>query len=203
MGAEAGQRTGWMRTASGSMPGSPRTDQRIRVASRAAVEGSPRIPRSVGFSETPGAGRQDTSPVNAAKPKPTPPPSPRQLSFDWVRRPEKRTAEAQARLDKIRAASPELTIALDLADEFTALIRKQSTGTLKDWLSRAEVSPCPEVRHFAEGIRRDESAVDAAVTTRWSNGPVEGHVNRLKTIKRQMYGRAGFALLKARVVSAA
>jgi transposase len=139
--------------------------------------------------------------VNAAKPKPAPPPSPKQLSFDWARRPEKRTVEAQGRLDKIRAASPDLTVALDLADEFTTLIRKQSTGTLVDWLSRAEVSACPEVRHFAEGIRRDESAVNAAVTMRWSNGPVEGHVNRLKTIKRQMYGRAGFTLLKARVVS--
>jgi transposase len=138
--------------------------------------------------------------VNAAKPKPTPLPSPRQLSFDWVRRPEKRTVEAQARLDAIRGASPDLTGALDLADEFTELIRKQSTGTLKEWLSRAEVTPCPEVRQFAEGIRRDESAVNAAVTTRWSNGPVEGHVNRLKTIKRQMYGRAGFALLKGRVI---
>ena len=109
--------------------------------------------------------------VNAAKPKPTPPPSPRQLSFDWVRRPEKRTVEAQARLDKIRAASPDLTTALDLADEFTALIRKQSTGTLKEWLSRAEVSPCPEVRHFAEGIRRDESAVNAAMTTAMEQRP--------------------------------
>jgi transposase len=139
--------------------------------------------------------------VNAAKPKPVRLPSPRHLSFDWVRRPEKRTAEAQVRLGAIRSASPELSAALDLADEFSALIRKQSTGTLKEWLSRAEVSPCPEVRTFAEGIRRDESAVDAAVTTQWSNGPVEGHVNRLKTIKRQMYGRAGFALLKSRVVS--
>ena len=62
---------------------------------------------------------------------------------------------------------------------------------------------CPEVRHFAEGIRRDESAVNVARRTRWSNGPVEGHVNRLKTIKRQMYGRAGFPLLKARVASMA
>jgi transposase len=141
--------------------------------------------------------------ANAAKPKPTPPPSPKRLSFDWVRRRETRTVEAQARLDAIRAASPDLAAALDLADEFTALIRKQSSGTLKEWLNRAELSPCPEVSHFAEGIRRDESAVNAAVTTRWSNGPVEGHVNRLKTIKRQMYGRAGFALLKARVVKAA
>jgi transposase len=148
--------------------------------------------------------RVDTArPKPDPEPKPTPPPSPKQLSFDWIRRPEKRTAEAGVRLDKLRAASPDLTIALDLADEFTALIRKRSTGTLKEWLSRAEVSLCPEVRHFAEGIRRDESAVNAAVTLRWSNGPVEGHVNRLKTIKRQMYGRAGFPLLKARVVNAA
>ena len=139
--------------------------------------------------------------VNAAKPKPAVPPSPKQLSFDWVRRPEKRTVDAQTRLEKIRGASPDLTAALDLADDFAALIRKRTTGTLKEWLSRAEVSACPEVRHFAEGIRRDESAVNAAMTTRWSNGPVEGHVNRLKTIKRQMYGRAGFSLLKARVVS--
>jgi transposase len=141
--------------------------------------------------------------VNAAKPKPAPPPSPKQLSFDWVRRTEKRTAEVQARLDAIRRVSPDLTRALDLADEFTALIRKSTAGSLQGWLSRAEVSSCPEVRNFAEGIRHDESAVNAAVTTRWSNGPVEGHVNRLKTIKRQMYGRASFALLKARVVNAA
>jgi transposase len=141
--------------------------------------------------------------VNAAKPKPPPPPSPRRLSFDWVRRPEDRTVEAQARLDKIRAASPDLTIALGLADEFASLIRKQTTVTVAGWLARAEVSPCPDVRNFAEGIRRDESAVNAAVILPWSNGPVEGHVNRLKTIKRQMYGRAGFALLKARVVNVA
>jgi transposase len=141
--------------------------------------------------------------VNAAKPTPNRPPSPRQLSFDWVRRPEKRTVEVQARLDKVRAASPDLTTALDLADEFKSLIRKQSNGTLQGWLTRAEAGPCPEIRHFAEGIRRDESAVNAAITLPWSNGPVEGHVNRLKMIKRQMYGRAGFALLKARVARAA
>jgi transposase len=141
--------------------------------------------------------------ANAAKPRPDRPPSPRQLSFDWIRRPEKRTSEAQLRLDKIRSASPELTAALDLADEFKSLIRKQSSGTLKQWLLRAEASPCSEIRRFAEGIRQDESAVNAAITLAWSNGPVEGHVNRLKLIKRQMFGRAGFDLLKARVLNAA
>jgi transposase len=130
-------------------------------------------------------------------------PSPKQLSFDWVRRREDREDEEQARLDAICGQSDDLSTALDLANEFAALIRKQSQGTLTDWLSRAESSPCPELRHFAEGIRRDEAAVLAAVTGPWSNGPVEGHVNRLKAIKRQMYGRAGFQLLRARVINSA
>jgi transposase len=142
--------------------------------------------------------------VNAAKPPPAPPlPSARQLSFDWVRRRENREEEQQARLDAIRGRSAELSAALDLADEFAALIRKLSPGTLTAWLAKAEASSCLEMRRFAEGIRRDEAAVEAAVSRPWSNGPVEGHVNRLKTIKRQMYGRAGFVLLRARVVKVA
>jgi transposase len=132
---------------------------------------------------------------------PVPPqPSAKQLSFEWVRRPENRKPDEQARLDAIRGASAELAGALDLAAEFSQLIRKRSGGTLSDWLVRGEASSSPELRRFAEGIRRDESAVLAAITQRWSNGPTEGHVNRLKVIKRQMYGRAGFVLLRARVV---
>jgi transposase len=140
--------------------------------------------------------------ANAAK-APVPPPSARQLSFEWVRRREDREEEQQARLDAIRGRGAELSAALDLADEFAALIRKHSAGTLSAWLASAEASPCPELRRFAEGIRRDEAAVQAAVSERWSNGPVEGHINQLKMIKRQMYGRVGFVLLRARVVSAA
>ncbi len=150
-----------------------------------------------------GAAGKNRPRVNAAKAPVPPPPSAKQLSFDWVRRCEDRKPAAQARLDAIRAGSPELATALDLADEFADLIRKRSSGTLKEWLMRAEACSCPEIRQFADGIRRDEAAVSAAVTERWSNGPVEGHVNRLKTIKRQMYGRAGFTLLRARVVSVA
>jgi transposase len=140
---------------------------------------------------------------NAADPPVPAPPSARQLSFEWARRSEKRKPPEQARLDAIRSLSDELTAALDLADAFADLIRKQSTGTLSEWLTRGEASCDPDLRRFAEGIRRDEAAVQAAVTQRWSNGPVEGHVNRLKTIKRQMYGRASFVLLRARVLNAA
>ena len=141
--------------------------------------------------------------AGAARPSAPPPPSPRQLSFEWVRRPEDRKPNEQRRIDAIRASSDELATALGLADEFADLIRKRSFETLSDWLVKGEASSSPEIRRFAEGIRRDESAVLAAVTQRWSNGPVEGHINRLKTVKRQMYGRAGFVLLRARVLNAA
>jgi transposase len=150
-----------------------------------------------------GAAGKKRERLNAATPPVPRPPSARQLSFEWVRRPEKRKPPEQARLDAIRGCSVELAEALDLADWFANLIRKQSTGTLSEWLTRGEASPDPDLGRFAEGIRHDEAAVQAAVTQRWSNGPVEGHVNRLKTVKRQMYGRAGFALLRARVLTAA
>jgi transposase len=141
--------------------------------------------------------------AGAARPSAPPPPSPRQLSFEWVRRPEDRKPNEQRRIDAIRASSDELATALGLADGFADLLRKRSSETLSDWLVKGEASSSPEIRRFAEGIRRDESAVLAAVTQRWSNGPVEGHINRLKTVKRQMYGRAGFVLLRARVLNAA
>ncbi len=58
----------------------------------------------------------------------------------------------------------------------------------------------PELRSFAVGLRQEYAAVVAAFEYPWSSGPVEGHVNRLKTIKRQMYGRPNFDLLKIRVL---
>ena len=58
---------------------------------------------------------------------------------------------------------------------------------------KGEASCCPDIRGFAEGIRRDEGAVHAAVRESWSNGPVEGHLNRLKMINRLMFGRARFS----------
>ena len=57
-----------------------------------------------------------------------------------------------------------------------------------------------EIKNFALGIKQDEEPVRQAVVSQWSNGQTEGQVNRLKTIKRQMYGRANFDLLKARVL---
>ena len=72
---------------------------------------------------------------------------------------------------------------------------------LQQWLSNAENSHVIELERFAAGLRRDYAAVEAGITTNWSNGTTEGHVNRLKLLKRQMYGRAKFDLLRIRVLN--
>src|SRR5262249_845719 len=89
------------------------------------------------------------------------------------------------------------------ADAFADLIRKRSTGTLSEWLTRGEASPDPDLRRVAAGIRRACAAGRPRGAARAGTGAVGGHVNRLKTVKRQMYGRAGFVLLRARVLNAA
>ena len=67
-------------------------------------------------------------------------------------------------------------------------------------MARARATGIALIQNFESRLQADILAVEAAVTERWSNGPVEGQVNRLKTIKRQMYGRAGVELLRARLV---
>ena len=140
--------------------------------------------------------------ANAAKPRSPPAPSARSLAYDVLRRQDKQTDDGKARLEVLRGISEEFREALALAEEFISLIRKERDEPLADWLARAERSASAEVKGFAQGIRQDEAAVSAAISETWSNGPVEGQVNRLKTIKRQMYGRAGFGLLRRRVLRA-
>jgi len=70
----------------------------------------------------------------------------------------------------------------------------------REWLDAARASGLPELATFADSLRRDRPEVEAALTTEWSAGQTEGQINRLKTIKRQMYGRAGFDLLRRRVL---
>ena len=80
------------------------------------------------------------------------------------------------------------------------MVREREAVGLDNWLERAEASGPAALRSFAGGIRRDYAAVKAALTLPFSNGPVEGQINRLKFLKRQMYGRAKFDLLRKRVL---
>lgn len=88
----------------------------------------------------------------------------------------------------------------ELARRFAALIRGDDDAGLEQWLKDATDS---ELASLAAGIGRDIEAVRAAITQPWSTSPVEGQINRLKTIKRQMYGRSGYPLLRNRLLAAA
>src|SRR5262249_62039022 len=92
--------------------------------------------------------------------------------------------------------------AIDLAQDFTQMVRQRQPAALDGWLQRAATSPLEALRHFAQGLYEDYDAVKAGVTVPWSNGPVEGHINRLKMLKRQMFGRAHLHLLNRRFLLA-
>lgn len=96
--------------------------------------------------------------------------------------------------------APALNAAAEQVRRFAAILRAGEPAALKPWLEEASKG---DLRGFAAGLRQDEAAVQAAIEQPWSNGPVEGQVNRLKLIKRSMYGRAGFDLLRQRVLHAA
>lgn len=127
----------------------------------------------------------------------------RQVKWLLVRASDALDGEEAAFLVHLRTLSSEIDTTSHLAHEFTRLIRARDQDALDPWLARAEDSHITEVEGFARGIRKDRAAIDAALTTEWSNGQLEGGVNKLKTLKRQMYGRAGFDLLRLRTLYAA
>lgn len=97
--------------------------------------------------------------------------------------------------------APKLEVVAELAGRFAALIRgDDDSNDLEGWIADANGT---ELGSFAAGIERDIEAVKAALTEPWSTSPVEGQINRLKMIKRQMYGRSGYSLLKSKVLARA
>ena len=128
--------------------------------------------------------------------------TPRRATWLVLRRETKRTdAEAQ-QLAHLRGQQAAVAEAIDLAQDFTRLVRQQQPERLDPWLQRATTSAVDAVRRFAAGLYEDYEAVKAGVTLPWNSGPVEGHINRLKMLKRQMFGRARLDLLSRRFVLA-
>ena len=132
----------------------------------------------------------------------SPPLTPRRATWLGLRREAQRTeAEAQQRT-LLRAQQAEVAEAVDRAEDFATLVRQRQPAQLDPWLQRATTSTLEAVQRFAKGLYEDYQAVKAGVTLPWSNGPVEGHINRLKMLKRQMFGRAHLDLLSRRFVGA-
>jgi len=80
------------------------------------------------------------------------------------------------------------------------MVKQRLADQLDLWLDACETFSAMQVQNFASSLRQDYAAVRAALETIWSNGQTEGQVNRLKCIKRQMYGRANFDLLRLKVL---
>ncbi len=120
-----------------------------------------------------------------------------------MRSPEKLKPEEQEQLTFLRQVHPSLDLAYNLVQTFLEMVRKREGEKLEAWLEQIRTSQIPELIRFANGIERDKAPVQAALTLQYSNGPVEEKINKLKYIKRSMYGRSAFPLLRQKVLKAA
>lgn len=147
--------------------------------------------------------RRARQPLPAVAAPSCPPLTPRRATWLVLRRTEKRTEAEAQQLALLRAQQAEVAETIDLAQDFATLVRKRQPTQLDPWLHRATASPLEALRRFAPGLFEDYEAVKAGGTLPWSTGPVEGHINRLKMLKRQMFGRARLDLLRQRFLRAA
>ena len=127
--------------------------------------------------------------------------SAREAAFLLLRRPTELTALEQHDLTQVQ--DPNVVQLHQITQAFATMVRERDATRLDGWLDSATSSDFPALRQFANGIRRDYAAVRAGLTLPYSQGAVEGHITRLKLIKRQMFGRAKLDLLRRRVLLAA
>jgi transposase len=118
----------------------------------------------------------------------------------FMRRPDMLEEIQREHLAAFRRADPSLDTTYQLVQDFLLMMRKREGERLDLWLAQVHQSQLPELESFAEGVERDKDAVQAGLTLAMNNGQVEGQVTRIKLIKRMMYGKAGFALLRQRVL---
>ncbi|WP_436501778.1 ISL3 family transposase [Actinokineospora sp. HUAS TT18] len=121
----------------------------------------------------------------------------------WIMtKPANMNLEDQRSLDAILARSPQLTVLAERVRSFATMMSELRGDLLEPWMATVDGDNLPALRSFVIGLRRDQDAVTAGLTLRWNSGPVEGHVNRIKMLKRQMFGRANLDLLRKRVLLA-
>jgi transposase len=126
-------------------------------------------------------------------------PSPRRSAWLFTKAADDLTEPEKLYVNAVCEACPELHVVQVLAAEFQRMLREKDVNALGPWLEAAKES---DLRRLAVGLEHDRDAVLAAICFDWSNGQTEGQVNRLKLVKRTMYGRAGFELLRRRVLAA-
>ncbi|MCX4586371.1 transposase [Streptomyces sp. NBC_01481] len=128
------------------------------------------------------------------------PPTPRTVSGWILRHPDSLAASKQLRLQAVLAQCPELDALTGHVRSFARMLTEREGERLPEWLDAVRQDDLPPLHTLAAGIDRDRDAVTAGLTLPWNSGVVEEHVNRIKMLKRQMFGRAGFDLLRKRVL---
>jgi len=130
-------------------------------------------------------------------------PTARQVALLCVQRAERLDDDETAYFRHLRATHDHIEAACQLSQDFAGLLRERQGEKLDGWIERVSASGIQQLQRLATGLLADEAAVHAGLTMVWSDGQTEGQVNRLKLIKRTMYGRANFDLLRPRVLRAA
>lgn len=127
-------------------------------------------------------------------------PSPRRLTSWIMTRPENLPDKRRAHLDELLAVCPEMTALARLVRDFAQLMGERRGNDLDSWMADVRAAHLPELAPFLNGLEQDREAVLAGLTLPYSNGPTEGVNTKTKLIARQMYGRAGFQLLRHRIL---
>jgi transposase len=127
-------------------------------------------------------------------------PTARQVAHWMIFKEEQRLEWQQSCLTQLCEKDPQIAQTYELIHEFTTMLREREGERFDAWLARVEEQGASELQSFANGLKKDYDAVKAGLTLSWSNGQTEGQVHRLKLIKRQMYGRGSFTLLRQRVL---
>jgi transposase len=136
----------------------------------------------------------------AKEPLPPAPPTVRDVTGWLTRHPDSLTEDDRPQLKAVLERCPQLQAASDQVRAFAAMLTQLTGQDLPQWISNARDAGLPGISSFAKGLEQDLDAVTQGLTTRWNSGPVEGRVNHIKMIKRQMFGRAGLPLLRKRVL---
>lgn len=131
---------------------------------------------------------------------PPPPPTARKVTGWLTHHPSTLSEEDRAALKEVLARCPELDTAAGHICEFGEILTDRRGITLPTWIGAVDASQLPGLTGFALHLLRDLDAVTAGLTLEWSSGGTEGAVNRIKKIKRQLYGRAGFELLRKMIL---
>lgn len=116
----------------------------------------------------------------------------RRVAFLFIASPDDLTMERAQYLAALHAAEPSLASAYAHAQDFASMLRGRHRQHLDEWLAQVMADDSAELRAFATGLLPDKGAVEAGLTLAWSTGPCEGHIHKIKLIKRSMYGKASF-----------